>query len=62
MAAPYVCARCGTSFPPGSGLKCGSCGGDLEIRPDGKWPGLIAQEWFVLVAAIVAGVTAFINS
>jgi hypothetical protein len=62
MAMPYVCAKCGASFPAGAGLKCDFCGSDLEIRQDGKWPWLAVQEWFILVAAIAAGVAAFINS
>jgi len=62
MAVPYVCAKCGASFPAGSVLKCSSCGSDLEIRQDGGWPGLAAQEWFILVAAIAAGIAALISS
>jgi len=29
---------------------------------DGKWRWLAAHEWFVLIAAIAAGIGAFINS
>jgi hypothetical protein len=42
--------------------RCGVCGGSLELAPRQSWRWLAAQEWFVLVAAIVAGVTAYINS
>lgn len=65
MAAPYVCAKCGASFEAGSlpaDSRCGVCGGSLELPQEERWPWLAAQEWFVLVATIVAGVTAYINS
>ena len=63
---PYVCKKCGTGIPvAGSAsaeLKCGVCGSLFERREGPGWRWLAAQEWFVLIAAIVAGVTAFINS
>jgi hypothetical protein len=34
----------------------------LGGRDEGGWRWLAVHEWFVLVAAIVAGVTAYINS
>ena len=65
MAVPYVCAKCGAGLPAGRGaeLKCGACGSTLlGGRDEGGWRWLAVHEWFVLVAAIVAGVTAYINS
>ena len=65
MAVPYVCPKCGAGIPAGTAsaeTKCGVCGTRLEQREQRKWRWLAAQEWFVLIAAVVAGVTAFINS
>jgi DNA-directed RNA polymerase subunit RPC12/RpoP len=65
MAMPYVCAKCGAGLPAGleSGeLKCGACGSVLLVRRDEGWRWLAAHEWFVLLAAIIAGVTAYLNS
>ena len=61
MAVPYVCAKCGAGLPAGSGLKCGSCGSS-EARQVTGWRWLAVHEWFVLIAAIAAGIGAFINS
>lgn len=65
MAMPYVCAKCGAGLPVGSAgteLQCGACGSILLVRREEGWRWHSVHEWFVLVAAVVAGVTAYINS
>ena len=61
MDGLYVCAKCGTSVPAGTEVKCAACGG-VEVRTAERWRWLAAHEWFVLAATLIAGVTAFINS
>ena len=60
MDGLYVCAKCGTSRPGGA-AKCVACGG-AEFRKADRWRWLAVHEWFVLVATLIAGVSAFINS
>jgi len=67
MAVPYVCVKCGAEIPAGAAnaaLKCGACGSsDTHPRnEDAGWRWFTLSEWFVLVAAVMAGVSAFINS
>ncbi len=65
MAVPYVCAKCGAGFPARSAnaaSRCGACGSPVVFRNEEKWRWLAAHEWFVLIAAIAAGIGAFINS
>jgi hypothetical protein len=52
MAVPYSCAKCGAGLPARS-ANAALCG---------KWRWLAVHEWFVLIAAIAAGIGAFINS
>ena len=67
MAVPYVCMKCGAAIPaggPSTALKCGVCGSSA-VHPrneDAGWRWLTVSEWFVLAAAVAAGVSAFINS
>jgi ribosomal protein L40E len=67
MAVPYVCVKCGAAVPAGAAnaaVKCGVCGSsDTHPRKeDAGWRWFTVSEWFVLVAAVMAGVSAFINS
>ena len=67
MAVPYVCVKCGAAIPTGAAnatLKCGVCGsGDTHPRnEDAGWRWLTVSEWFVLIAAVAAGVSAFIDN
>jgi len=65
MAKPYVCPKCGaetTAAAARAESKCGVCGSRIDQREGKPWRWLAVQQWFVLIAAIVAGVTAFINS
>jgi hypothetical protein len=61
MDGLYVCAKCGTSVPANGEPQCVACG-SLELRRADRWRWLAVHEWFVLVATLIAGVTAFINS
>jgi ribosomal protein L40E len=67
MAVPYVCVKCGAAVPAGAAnvaVKCGACGSS-DIHPgneDAGWRWFTLSEWFVLVAAVIAGISAFINS
>lgn len=65
MAKPYVCAKCGAALSAGTAggeSRCAACGSVLLHRKDEGWRWMAAHEWFVLVAAVIAGITAYINS
>jgi hypothetical protein len=59
--------KCGAGIPAGAAnaaLKCGVCGSsDTHPRnEDAGWRWFTVSEWFVLIAAVMAGVSVFINT